>query len=66
MGLLEFLLDLLFCSVCSWRMALCVIPVLLIDYALHNWFPDAAWPWFISIPLTVGAIALGVDWERRN
>jgi hypothetical protein len=65
MGWLEFLWETLFCSIRSLRMAICILPVLLIDYYLHSAFPNAVWPWFISIPLTTGAVAWGVEWERR-
>ncbi len=50
---------------CSWRLYLCVAPALLAAYFLHESFPTARWPWLISVPLVLGAFAVGLRWDWR-
>jgi hypothetical protein len=49
----------------SWRLYLCVVPVLLGAYFLHDRYPGATWTWFISVPVVIGAFVLGLRWEWR-
>lgn len=50
---------------CSWRLYLCLGPALLGAFFLHASFPDASWPWFISIPIVITALCGGLYWDWR-
>lgn len=49
----------------SWRLFLCVAPVLVGALLLHHAYPEASWTWYVSVPALVGALAGGCWWEWR-
>jgi hypothetical protein len=49
----------------SWRLYLCVVPVLLGAYFLHEGYPGVTWTWFVSVPATIIAFCAGLYWEWR-
>ncbi|BET67789.1 hypothetical protein ASA1KI_27070 [Opitutales bacterium ASA1] len=59
------LLDAVLVCLCSWRIYVCVIPAALLAFWLHQAFPDAMWPWFISVPAVIGAVIVGLSWDVR-
>jgi hypothetical protein len=53
-------------AISSWRLYVCLVPTLLLAYVLHETFPGAHWPWLISVPAVIGALALGLRWEWKS
>lgn len=50
---------------CSWRVYACVVPALFGMWILHESFPGAQWPNFVSIPLVIVAFVVGIRWEWK-
>ena len=51
---------------CSWRLYVCLAAAAGVAVALHNAIPDQVWVWFISLPVVIAGIALGVWWQTRR
>ncbi len=49
----------------SWRLYLCVGPVLLGAYLLHDALAGVTWTWFVSVPAVTGGFCGGLYWEWR-
>jgi hypothetical protein len=50
----------------SWRFYVCVVPAVLLAVLVHNSWPGAVWPWFVTVPLVSGAVIGGFWWDCRS
>lgn len=49
----------------SWRFYVCLGISIGAASLLHFTFPDQTWVWFISIPLLICGLSLGLWWQAR-
>ncbi len=64
MTALEFLWEIVE-AIASWRLIVCVGPAIAAGWFLHDAFPGANWPWFVSVPVVTTAFVIGLRWEWR-